>query len=374
VGGELAGTLSYSPTVQAVVWEGELGPGSSVVPIVFQVEVTGIPTTAMANGHPVTNTATMIDIGELGSLPYQMAERAIRIMPAKSYLPLVMRNYPPRPVGDVVIEDGAATVYQNVVILALTATVSNDIVDEVCFSNDAKSWPVCEDYVDNEEWEWELADSTSGLKTVYVQFKGSKGGVSEPASDQVYLSLNGDFEYGDVQPGWRATENPLPVSIVQRTQDKPSGSTSPADGRYALLLGNPAYPCASNGVPVGYTGVRQTFDLPSNVAKLTFKYLIWSQDASPSSKYDRFEVYVDNELKFADGNQVSKGLSCSNWWRVPGPDNPRGGQTDGWATGEIDLSSYAGQSVSISFRNYSRYDGWYNTYTYVDSVSVEGSW
>jgi hypothetical protein len=194
----------------------------------------------------------------------------------------------------------------------------------------------------------------------------------------VYVSLNGDFEYGSLAPGWQKDESPMPVSIVQSVQERTGGSTPPADGNNAVLLGNPNYACVPDGIPMGYAAIAQTFSLPLDTdSKLVFKYIMWSQDTSIAGDYDRFEVYVNGSLAFSDGNQVNAGLKCAQWWRVPGPDNPRNGQTDGWATGEIDLSGYVGQDVVIAFRNYNRYDGWYNTYTYVDRVTIEpiqGDW
>lgn len=322
-------------------------------------------------GHDYTFRMRARDKGHNAS---DWVEAATRVGRYRLYLPLVVRNYPPQPEGSVVIEEGAATVYQQSVTLTLTATVSGDTVADMRFSNDGANWSDWEPFATAKSWT--LVDGTSGLRTVYARFRGSQGGVSAPASDQAYLSLNGSFESGDVSPGWQKVEDPLPVSIVESVEERPSGSTPPADGDYALLLGRTDYPCASDGVPLGYAAIEQTFSLPSSaeVMTLTFKYIIWTQDASPSEAYDRFEVYVGDQLEYSDGNQVNEGLDCNRWWRVPGPDNPREGQTDGWATGEIDLSAYAGQSVTISFRNYSRYDGWYNTYTYIDGVTVEGGW
>jgi bacillopeptidase F (M6 metalloprotease family) len=113
-----------------------------------------------------------------------------------------------------------------------------------------------------------------------------------------------------------------------------------------------------------------TLPLKSNVL-LEFKYIIYSQDASTGDQYDRFEVYVNDQLVFHDGNQVNSGLDCDVWWRVPSPQNPgNNGEVSGWATGTVNLSAYAGQTVRLSFRNYSRFDGWYNTYTYLDDVAI----
>jgi hypothetical protein len=293
----------------------------------------------------------------------------------RTYLPLVLRGHPPEPTGSVTIESGSTTTHQPSVTLVLSATVEKDEVTEMRIRNKDTNWS-------DDDWEpfnptraWTLASDGSGLRTVYAQFRGSQGGISAPVSDQIYLALNGGFEDGYSQTAWQRIEEPLPVAIVQSIVEKLGGSTPPAGGDYALLLGNPDYPCAHDGVPVGHAAAEQMFSLPPNAKKLAFEYIVWSQDACLGITYDRFEVYINDVLAFHDGNQVYEGLGCEHWWRVPGPENPRdSGQTSGWATGEIDLSGYAGENVVVSFRNYNRIDGWYNTYTYIDSVSVEGRW
>jgi hypothetical protein len=308
-------------------------------------------------GHQATrNTATYVGLAHI-------------------YLPLVIRSHLPTPTGSISIESGAATACRPPVTLVLNATVDSDEVTEMRIRNEDTNWS-------DDAWEpfkptktWTLASGGSGLRTVYAQFRGSWGGVSDPAFDQIYLALNGDFEDGLGQTAWQKVENPLPADIVQSITEKSGGSTTPADGSYALLLGNPDYRCAHDGVPVGYAAAEQVFSLPPNAESLVFKYIVWSQDACLGITYDRFEVYINDSLTFHDGNQVYEGLGCEYWWRVPGSENPRGpGQTSGWASGEIDLGGYAGQDIVVSFRNYNRIDGWYNTYTYVDSVAVEGGW
>ena len=47
----------------------------------------------------------------------------------------------------------------------------------------------------------------------------------------------------------------------------------------------------------------------------------------------------------------------------------------GWRTGQIDLTPYKGQRVTIRFENKSTSDygldvGWYNTWTFVDNVRI----
>jgi hypothetical protein len=113
---------------------------------------------------------------------------------------------------------------------------------------------------------------------------GQGSATTKVAKWRVYIPLvlrnwkpvtNGSFEDG--LAGWTVTQSPLPVSIVNSVQERPSGTTGPADGSRILLLGNPDYPC--NGVPLGYAAVEQTFVVPHDAVSLTFKYIIWTQDA-----------------------------------------------------------------------------------------------
>lgn len=182
--------------------------------------------------------------------------------------------------------------------------------------------------------------------------------------------INGGFEQQG--QGWSLRNQGLPASIAGQSNDP-----SVPLGTYSALLGRVDYPCNASGVPLGHAAVEQSYAVPlsSQHVTLRFKYIVWSQDASTSAQYDRFEVFVTPQngaanLVFSDGNMVNQGLGCNVWRRVPGPQNPRNGQTTGWAEKVVDLDPYKGQTVTFSFRNYSRYDGWYNTYTYLDDVQV----
>jgi len=91
----ITGGAYYSSTLDGVVWEGTLVSVTLPSPVSFQVRVTGIPTTALASGYVVTNTATMVDMATAGTLPEAdaTAEAVIRIMPLRIFLPLICRNY-----------------------------------------------------------------------------------------------------------------------------------------------------------------------------------------------------------------------------------------------------------------------------------------
>ena len=298
---------------------------------------------------------------------------AVVVEPALLYLPVIFYRYPPPPEGTITIAAGDQTVHQRAVNVTIDASVAVGTVTQMRFSNDAVSWSSWEPYATQKSWS--LSSGANGLRSVYAAFKSSLGATSDPLTDQTYIVLNGSFEQGASVPGWVLLRSPLPLNVVTGVSERPSGSTPPPDGAYALLLGNDSYPCNENGVPLGYAGIQQTFQLPASVQRLTFRYVIWSQDASTSSDYDRFEVYIQGANVFHDGNAVSDGLACSNWWRVPGESNPKpGGQTTGWGTATINISTFAGQTVTIYFQNHSRYDGWYNTYTYIDDITIEGDW
>lgn len=91
----IGGGAWYSLTIDGIVWEGEFGPSTTPDDVTFQVQVTGIPTTALASGYLITNTAMMIDLTGAGTLPSGTAKAAIRIMPMRIFLPLVVHGYPP---------------------------------------------------------------------------------------------------------------------------------------------------------------------------------------------------------------------------------------------------------------------------------------
>ena len=88
----VTGGAWYSPTIDGIVWEGTIVPGSASVQVNFQVQVTGIPVASLDGGAMITNTATAVDLARPGSLPEQTAEAVIRIVPLRYCLPLVVRN------------------------------------------------------------------------------------------------------------------------------------------------------------------------------------------------------------------------------------------------------------------------------------------
>jgi uncharacterized repeat protein (TIGR01451 family) len=130
-------------------------------------------------------------------------------------------------------------------------------------------------------------------------------------------------------------------------------------GNFAALLGDPGYSCT--GVPVGSAWMRASFLVPdTNSPTLTFWYRTLTYDANPglTNKYDSFDVLVAGSLGFRYANQVDV-LSCSTL------------RDTGWQQKTIDLSAYRGQNATIEFQNHNRHDAFYNTWTYIDDITLE---
>ena len=188
------------------------------------------------------------------------------------------------------------------------------------------------------------------------------------------LVVDGGFDCRSKR--WQFYEDFLPATLVESSQLDPTNGTldtSIPRGKASALLGDPTLPCYLDKLPSnldGFAGIDQQISLPdASKIILSFSYIIYTQDCSTSGKFDRFEVYINDQLVWVDGNGIDE-LGCV-WYRVPGPDNPRDLDPTGqWAKSTIDISRFAGQTINLSFRNYLRYDPWFNTYTYLDNVLI----
>ncbi len=129
-------------------------------------------------------------------------------------------------------------------------------------------------------------------------------------------------------------------------------------GGGAAVLGWMTAPCRSD--PHGDSSLSQDVPVPSSGAPtLSLWYRILSYDRLVGDKYDWFGVYINGALVWYTGRISSTPVaSCA-----PTPADT------GWQQFVYDLSAYAGQTVQLRLVNHTSND-WYNTWTYVDDVSV----
>ncbi len=309
------------------------------------------------------------------------ADTTVTVHPVRIYLPLVIRNYPPQPDGRVIIEDGISYVYDTDVTLVLSTTVTGDVVVAQRLRNDGENWSAWEPYTASKPWT--LVSGSSGLRTVYAQFQGGLGGISEPVSGQIYLAWNGDFE-----AGWDywAHGGEFSQTIV-------TGPTLAQHGDKAALLGNPDYENVE-GVPVGGGRVWQTFGVPSSGdPEITLWYHIYTYDvvwgSGTNKYYDSFEIYINTldwtQATDPDSDDPWRQTRCRDQLGVPDTQQPGlvfcdGNPSDpgghplidlGWRSVTLDLSAFKGQEIVLYPAIFNRQDGWFNTWVYVDYVSVD---
>jgi len=129
-------------------------------------------------------------------------------------------------------------------------------------------------------------------------------------------------------------------------------------GCYAVL-GNPDYPCYG-GVPVGEAWIKQVFQVPEEASStLSLRYRVFSNDLD-LPELDYFQVAINGEpLPERYGNYEWNEPSCDQTpW------------DSGWRNLTIDLSAYTGEEIEISLHNINGTQPYYNTWTYVDDVSL----
>lgn len=187
----------------------------------------------------------------------------------------------------------------------------------------------------------------NGLKTINVRYQGQLGGISPIVSQSIFLLQNGDFQDG--LNGW-------PVSAT--------GGLEFGIVNNKLRLGKDTYAC-NGGVPVGYARAQLTLTIPQTPGyELRFSYKVHTQDqlgGADNGRYDSFDVHINTPEPpdvWRTGNSTQS-ANCPNWFTVS---SPAGGHP-------VSLDPYSGQ-ITIYFTNWSRADGWYNTYTDLERVWV----
>jgi hypothetical protein len=194
------------------------------------------------------------------------------------------------------------------------------------------------------------------------------------ARTAVQVVPNYDFEEQTFDP-WELYGALSDKSEVAETLSPRGEST------WAARLGSPDYGASTDlavpgTVPTGAANISQSIVVPGSsdmvAPTLTLWYRILTYDVLWSEWnqkiYDTFEVTLQPSgggtpvLVLQDGNDV-------------GP-NPQLGvdygvlKDLGWRYARIDLTDYAGQTVEIVFANHNRWDGHFNTWTFVDDVQI----
>ena len=181
---------------------------------------------------------------------------------------------------------------------------------------------------------------------------------------------NGDFETNTLSPCW-AQGGELARSVVEWLDvGEPDPTVEPPyAGRCSALIGDPSLGeglPGQQGIPVGSAWIEQAIAVPNTASpRLSFWYRVITYDVAQDAEdrwYDIFEVWVNGEQRFWDGNQV------------PGTSERR--HDLGWRRAEVGLSRWRGQTVTVRFANWNGYSGepgaeLYNTWTYLDEVRVE---
>lgn len=268
------------------------------------------------------------------------------------YLPLTVKNYPPIPViSNVTVTSergGPGYSYGAEVAVAVEAEAATerDMVKLVRFSADGNTWTAWETYATTSTTPYSFTlTGASGYKTIYAQVKGAAGGVSEPTVAGIAWLANGDFE--DELTNW---------TLANHKQSVPAVGD---DGR--VLLGNPSWPCRP--APIGEATISQRVDLqdvPSGKrVKLYLDYEIHTEDKMVGDVYDHFGILINGQKIYEDGNRRDD-FGCDKDENVIS-------KTDHMI--EVD-DKYLGQVITLLIGNYTRFDDWYNTYTYVDNVRI----
>ena len=164
--------------------------------------------------------------------------------------------------------------------------------------------------------------------------------------------LNGGFESGGFFPGWRDAGK-LDRRVV-------SGPGRQRSGDYAALLGNPDYK-SNGGCPTGEAAIHQVIDVPAKGhSALRLWYRIRSYDLVD------FDYFAIDIAEWPSGPTEQHRYGCTNW---------TGNLWDsGWREAIVFLDNYRGRGILIKLSNaMTNEDGWYNTWTYIDDVSLENT-
>jgi len=192
-----------------------------------------------------------------------------------------------------------------------------------------------------------LAGNQEGGQSLFSTMPVSTTTIRLPLIMRNYPPFcNGGFETPDLQC-WSFGGSPLPT---QKCSEETNGSC-------VVLLGDPTLgDGAAGGIPIGSSWIEQIAYVPDTDApKLSIQYQIITYDSNAHALFDTFDITINGELAYRDGNdteQFGRRLEI------------------GWKAAEIPLEQYKGRLVRLRFANWNRGNDQYNTWTYVDDITI----
>ncbi len=176
------------------------------------------------------------------------------------------------------------------------------------------------------------------------------------------LIVNGSFETGSFNGGWVHGAGNTSGQYNPAWADHAVVLDCPYSGNYSALLGFKYTTQAAGRFGFMYQDVT----IPSNISKATL-YFKFRQQGYDGLQYDPFIVEIRNPANNALLRTVLS-YAFSEW------NNQF--KDSGWLDDDNsapvghDMSSFAGSSVRILFRQYNLYDNLYETWVFVDDVSL----
>ncbi|MBR0282570.1 MAG: choice-of-anchor L domain-containing protein [Oscillibacter sp.] len=186
---------------------------------------------------------------------------------------------------------------------------------------------------------------------------------------------NGDFESHHVTAGNAVPTNWTIVGDVRSLdrlgEVKPYGSTSTR--MVILTTGVGAKTTATVGEGTEGSSISQRLVIPQTATTLKFDYNFISEEPMEyvGSRFDDsfgIRLLRSNNVAF---EETYESINTSEWHEVSDIDFDGGDNTayqTGWKSVEVDVSSYRGQTISISFIIYDVGDSYYDSACVIDNV------
>lgn len=236
---------------------------------------------------------------------------------------------------------------------------------------------------DHEEW-----FNKKYTSITLEEYRTGIDGAYDANVDVAYPVLNGDVSAVLVNPGLQngGFEKYNPMSTTPRYWDcigdvrtlAKMGPVSPTEQKRMAVVTSGLGSNASVSIGGGTEGSKmsQTFKVPETASKLVFSYNFISEEPMEwvGTQYD--DAFV---VQVASGNNIFhdekyESVNTSSWYEVTGIDFKGGDHTTyetHWKTDEIDISSYRGKTITLSFMIYDVGDSIYDSACVIDNVYLQ---